>query len=123
MKRHLLLLLIAAATLSAADLSGRWTGILETSDNPVPRSDSHFAILEQKGGTLSGTAGPKRDVQWQIREAKVDGAKVSFEVEAPGSARLLMQYDLELKGDELTGTVVLKNRPGVSWNLRLKRER
>lgn len=122
MKTGILLLLITSGIAFAADFSGTWAGTLEARNSPVPRSDAHFATLEQKGDAVTGKAGPKREVQWQIKDAKVNGAKLNFVVESPGG-NLVIAYSLELKHNELGGTAELKNRQGVSWNVRLARER
>jgi hypothetical protein len=58
---------------------------------------------------------------WPLKDAKVTGGRIRFTVEAPGGT-LVMEYSLELKDSELSGVVELKNREGVSWNLKLKRE-
>lgn len=122
MKPWMLLFLITSGLAFAADFSGKWAGTLEARNSPVPRSDAHFVTLEQKGDTATGMAGPKRDVQWQLKNVKVNGRKINFMVKAAGG-NLLIEYSLELKDNELSGTVELKNREGVSWNLRLTRER
>ena len=121
MRRWVLAFLVTAGLAFAADFSGKWTGTLEARNSPVPRSDVHFATLEQKGDKVTGVAGPKRDVQWPLASAQVNGTKIDFIVEVPGG-NLVMQYSLELKGGELSGIVVVKNRDGISWNLRLTRE-
>jgi hypothetical protein len=121
MKRWMLLSLITSGLAFAADFSGKWAGTLATRNRPVPLSDAHFVTLEQKGDTVTGMAGPKRDVQWPLRNAKVNGTKINFMVEVAGG-ELLIEYSLELKDNELSGTVEAKNREGVSWNLRLTRE-
>jgi hypothetical protein len=117
-----LLFLITSSLAFAADFSGKWAGTLEARNSPVPRSDAHFATLEQKADTVTGKAGPKRDVQWPLKEAKVNGTKINFLVESPGG-NMIIKYSLELKDNELVGAAELKNREGVSWNVRLTRER
>ncbi len=122
MNRWMLLFLITSGLAFAADFSGKWAGTMEARNSPVPRSDVHFATLEQKGDVVTGKAGPKRDVQWPLKDSKVNGTKINFLVEAPGG-KMLIEYSLELKDNELGGTAALKNREGVSWNVRLTRER
>lgn len=121
MKRWILLSFTTCCLAAAADFSGKWAGTLETRNNPIPRSDSHYVTLVQKGEMVTGTAGPKIEVMWPLKDAKVTGDRIRFTVEAPGGT-LVMEYSLELKDSELSGVVELKNREGISWNLKLKRE-
>ena len=124
MKRLLFSLLCFALTLSAADLTGKWSGSIERIGGPIggTRTDEHFLILKQTGATIAGTAGPKREVQWEIVNAELNGNKLTFETAAPGSAKLVFVYKLEFAGEELAGSVELKPPKDVTWKLRLKRE-
>ncbi len=58
-------------------------------------------MLTQKGETLTGTVGPNADQQWQIVGGKVDGTKVTFDVNAEGPMVkfTLAVVDGRLKGD------------------------
>ena len=62
MKQILISFLFAALTLSAADLTGKWSGSIERIGGPLGgvRTDDHFLTIKQTGTTLTGTAGPKR---------------------------------------------------------------
>lgn len=124
MKRLILLFSIAAFTASAADLSGKWRGSIERIGGPMVgvRTDEHFLTIQQNGTKITGTAGPKRDVQWNIVSASLDGSKLTFETTAPGSAKLVFLYKLELIGDQLGGSMEFKPPKDVSWKLSLKRE-
>src|SRR4029079_1503625 len=85
MKRVLIAaaLLVAALTVVAsADLTGKWTGAF----NPVgPDGQSHedhvYMDLKQKGAEITGMVGPTETENWAIVKGKVDGAKVSFDVQ------------------------------------------
>ena len=116
-------LILAAAGISAADLSGKWVGTLERlNGSPAGmKSDTHFLMLHQEGAVITGTAGPKRDVQWEIVSGRVDGSKVTFEVSAPGG-KLVLLYSLDVTDDELMGTVDTKTNQDIHWKLRVKRE-
>jgi hypothetical protein len=124
MKRLFFFLFLTAFALSAADLTGKWSGPIERIGGPLggARTDEHFLTLKQSGTAIAGTAGPKRDVQWEIVNAKLDGNKLTFETTAPGSAKLVFVYSLELAGAELAGTMELKPPKDLNWKLRLKRE-
>lgn len=124
MKPFILTLLFAAFTLSAADLSGKWRGSIERVGGPMGgvQTDEHFITIVQNGDAITGTAGPKRDVQWDIANAKLDGNKLTFETTAPGAAKLVFVYRLELTGEALDGSMDFKPPKDVRWKLHLKRE-
>ncbi len=68
--------LLTAAFLSAADVSGTWTGQMPTRDGDT--RDVTFK-LKQDGTALTGTMSAF-DNDIAIQEGKVDGDKVSFSV-------------------------------------------
>jgi hypothetical protein len=114
---------LAAASLSASDLSGKWVGTMERLNGSPGgvKSDDHFLTLQQSGDSITGTAGPKRNVQWEIKNARLDGSKLTFEVSAPGG-QLVLAYTLEIADDGLAGTVDTKIAQDIHWKLRVKRE-
>jgi hypothetical protein len=62
-----------AALLAAADVSGKWTGSVDTPDGPVPLTFN----LTAKGAAVTGTvtaAGPAAD----ISDGKLDGDVATF---------------------------------------------
>lgn len=76
----LTLLLLPAASLFAADATGKWKGSFEIPDGAVI---SLTFTLKAAAGALSGTVAglpPKRD-GLEIKEGKVTGDSVSFWVE------------------------------------------
>jgi len=79
MKTAFLLLPFLALALSASDLSGKWSGTIDIED-----SGSTIPIqveLVQKSDVLSGKVGRTgTGDEGTIRNGKVDGTKVSFEV-------------------------------------------
>jgi hypothetical protein len=123
MKRVLLFLLLSVLGLSAADFSGRWAGELRATKSEAqrPNPDTHFLVLEQNGATVTGTAGAMREAQFDIRNVKLDGSRLTFEImiEGPG---IRVAYDLVLSGDTITGTVVSKEGPVLEGTLSFKRE-
>jgi hypothetical protein len=40
-----------------------------------------YANLRQSGAEITGTAGPNEDQQWPIQKGKIDGGKVTFEID------------------------------------------
>ena len=89
---------VIAAVLSAADLTGKWTGTFSEHEGD---GKGALLILKQNGSELTGTAGPDEQEQMPIENGKVDGDKVTFEIQAKG----LMHFELTLSGKRLAGTV------------------
>jgi hypothetical protein len=107
MTRRAALLLIAlfvSPLLHAApvqDLTGKWDGsFIMTMDGQQNEQAAHM-VLTQKGTALTGTAGPNPDRQWAIVNGKVDGAKVTFDLQSDGPILkfTLTLVDGRLKGD------------------------
>ena len=87
MKRILFCFLISLLTLSAAELSGKWTGMVQIK---TPDGENMMvpliAELQQKGQELSGTIGRSADEKKAIENGKVEGTKLSFQVSTSDSA-------------------------------------
>jgi hypothetical protein len=123
MRRILFVLLLTVLSLSAADFSGKWAGELRATKSEAdrPNPDTHYLVLEQKGTTVTGTAGAMREAQFDIQKVRLNGSRLTFEItlEGPG---ITVAYDLQLSGDTITGTVVSKRGPVLEGKLRFKRE-
>jgi hypothetical protein len=121
MKRILFCFLITLLTLSAAEISGKWSGMVQIK---TPDGDNMtvplFVELQQKGQELSGTIGRSADEKMAIANGKVDGKKLSFQVSTQESANPfkfeLALTDAGLEGQmtgqrenaQITGTVTMK---------------
>src|SRR5262249_53928227 len=96
MKRHLLLL-VSAAALFAADATGTWTGTFTPEGgNEGPA----VLVLKPEGKTVTGTAGPNESDRYQISNGKVSGDDLTFEVSTGNS---VMKFALKQSGDEIKG--------------------
>ena len=117
MKSILLSLLLAAAwTLSAADLSGKWAGTVDMKEDGNAQAMSVVMIVKQEGNKLTGTAGVEED-QHPIQKGIVDGDTVTFEVD---SGEAIYYLELKLDGDQLSGAA--KAGPdGEKMKIALKR--
>jgi hypothetical protein len=117
MKSILLSLLLAAAwTLSAADLSGKWAGTVDMKEDGNAQAMSVVMIVKQDGNKLTGTAGVEED-QHPIQKGIVDGDTVTFEVD---SGEAIYYLELKLDGDQLSGAA--KAGPdGEKMKIALKR--
>jgi hypothetical protein len=99
--------LCALPAMAAEDFSGKWSGSFTGLDpSGQQMTEQIFMNLVHKGATLSGTAGPSAEQQWKIQNGKVDGVKVSFEVQGGGDTqggpllKFAMSYaEGHLKGD------------------------
>ena len=115
--KHALLLVLAAATLFAADATGKWSGTL-SDDNPGPA----LLILKQEGTALTGTAGPNANERHDIQNGKADNGKISFEV--PVGDGGVLKFVLVQDGDQIKGQVTGERRGQVQTaTLAVKREK
>ena len=100
-------LVCALPAIAAEDFSGQWSGSFTgVGPNGQQSTEQILMNLVQKGTDLTGTAGPNAEQQWKIQNGKVDGNKVSFEVQGGGDTqggplfKFAMSYaDGHLKGD------------------------
>jgi hypothetical protein len=75
--RSLCLLLLAALSLGAADVAGKWTGTVE-----IPGGTFQVTLtLEQKADEISGTIATQSD-GYPIQKGKISGSRLTFEVPA-----------------------------------------
>ena len=103
MKKLLCSLLFSALALSAAGLTGKWSGTFEiTNSNGEVKDDTAYMDLKQQDGEVTGTAGPNTEKQWPIRKGKLDGQKLTFEV--PTDDDGLLVFNLTFDGTAIRGT-------------------
>jgi hypothetical protein len=116
-----LALLLSAATMMAADLTGKWRGSFETTnDNGETRKGSAYFDLKQEGTTVTGVAGPNESEPHQVKNGKFENNKFTFTVLAGDDD---MKVELLLEGDELKGQATRQGDTGARIaKLVLKRE-
>ena len=103
----LALVLFVFPVFAAEDFSGKWSGqFTGVAPDGSQITEPILLNLVHKGTELTGTAGPSADTQWKILKGKVDGNKVSFEVQTGGDSQpgpyvviTLAFADGHLKGD------------------------
>ena len=107
----LALLLLVVPVFAAADVAGKWSGSLQTTRaDGKPSDDKVFMTLAQKDADVTGTAGPSADIQQPIRNGKVSGDNLAFEMTTPDGAVVVFALTLangHLKGEasaEFRGT-------------------
>jgi hypothetical protein len=93
-------LLLAAVALAADDLTGKWAGSFVITTDEGTKDSTAYMVLTQKGTELTGTAGPDANQQWPILKGKVEGNKVTFEVQADGPQ---LKFELTLADGHLKG--------------------
>jgi hypothetical protein len=117
MKSILVSLLLAFAwTLSAADLTGKWSGTVDLKQDGDAQTIPVIMVIKQDGNKVTGTAGPEED-QHPIQNGVVDGDKVTMEVD---SGEAVYYLDLKVDGDEISGNVK-QGADGEKMKISLKR--
>jgi hypothetical protein len=101
MKALILMVALAAIPVGASDLSGKWSGTFEaTGGDGNVRSEPLLLILKQDGDKLTGSGGPNEGEQHPMKEGKVAGEKVTFEVPLERGSIL---FTLTVTGDQGQG--------------------
>jgi len=122
--KKLWLLPVFTLALWGADINGKWTGNIEVAD---PSSGDKIntpvkAQFDQNGAGISGKIGRTEDEEQEpIRNAKLDGKNLVFEVTAPETTgavhfTLVVVSDDRIEGDmkgvidvgNITGKVILR---------------
>jgi len=94
-------LFLAPALMAAEDLTGKWSGsFVMTFSDGGSKDSTAFMDLKQKEAEITGTAGENPDRQWTIQKGKVEGNKVTFEVQTEGP---LLKFELTLVDGHLKG--------------------
>jgi hypothetical protein len=96
------LLIVAASTVLAADVTGTWKWSIER--NGQTRETT--LKLKQEGTKLTGTISGRNNTETPIEEGKVEGEEVSFKVtrEFNGNT-IVLQYKGKVSGDTIKGQV------------------
>jgi hypothetical protein len=96
-----LTLVLATALFAAADsVTGKWTGSFAITLDGETRDEKAYLDLKQNGTELTGTGGPSADEQWPIKNGKVEGDKLTFDVQSNGP---LIKFNLTLADGHLKG--------------------
>jgi hypothetical protein len=98
-----ILIALLALTAHGANLAGKWSGTIEIDDSGGKIQTPVELYLEQKGGALSGKIGRSKDPESvEIRNAKVEGDKVTFEASST-EASAAMKFSLTVRGEQMLG--------------------
>jgi hypothetical protein len=100
MKLLLTACLLMGLTLSAADVSGTWAGKYDVVIGDGQTMKGKVTLnLTQTGSELTGNVGSDEG-QMKIQNGKVEGDKVTFEVQTEGPK---IVFDLRVERDRLVG--------------------
>jgi len=106
--RMLGLVACLAASMWGADVSGKWSGIIEVNDTSSGDTINTpvKAEFDQKSAQISGKIGRKEDEECEpIRNAKLEGNTLVFEVRSP-EIPSAFKFNLELVGaDRIEGNM------------------
>ena len=117
-----LLLLLSSALIWAADVTGSWTGPIETTRNGETRSSTALLILKQDGSTVTGTIGPSEGTRTDITKGSIDGNNVTLEALVIGP-ELRVTISLKLGGDKLTGEMKVVSPDGQQMTGKMNLDR
>jgi hypothetical protein len=127
MKTLICLLLLTGLTLSAADLTGKWSGKFDiTTADGENKPDSAVMSLKVDGTKVTGTAGPNEDQQWTIKNGKLESGKLTFDVVMEGDNgddKGSLVFDLVFDGETIRGSATGTGHDGdkMSAKVDLKR--
>jgi hypothetical protein len=79
-----LFILLLAPLVSAADVTGKWSGSLEgkVPDGEAITVQTH-AELKQQGDSVTGKVWKETEHQYSIEKGKIEGNRITFEFKAP----------------------------------------
>jgi hypothetical protein len=110
-----MLVVLCATMVFAADVTGTWATEMKTPDG---NSFSLSFTFKQDGAKLTGSVtGPQGD-PIDISNGKIDGDKLSFDVEFNGST---IKHDGVINGDEIKLTTKSDNPDFPGMEMTLKR--
>lgn len=105
MKKLVAVVVLLAVGATAADLTGKWSGVFKVDggDHDIPQ----VFILKQDGAKLAGSGGPDPEEQYPIENGSIDGDHVKFEIT---TGEWKFAYDLRRAGqDGMQGDLDLKS--------------
>jgi len=96
-----MLAILAGVAVADVNVTGKWSGTFNTADpNGEAKESTALLVLKQSGSDITGTVGPNADEQFPIQKGKIDGDKITLEVDHDGHT---MTFNLVLAADRMTG--------------------
>jgi hypothetical protein len=102
-------MLAAFALVAAADteVTGKWSGsYIITAPNGETKDSTAYLVLKQTGADITGTAGPNEDEQLPITKGKIEGDKITLELEHEAE---IIKLALVRAGDRITGDATMSH--------------
>jgi hypothetical protein len=97
----LVLAALAGVAMADVDVTGKWSGSFNaTNPNGETKESTALLVLKQTGTAITGTVGPNEDEQFAIQKGKIDGDKITLEVDHEGNT---MAFSLVLTAGRITG--------------------
>ena len=123
MGRLLIALLTFVATMTAADVTGTWSGPLAMTRGDETKDDNAYLVLKQSGAEITGTIGPNVDKRIQITKGTADGNNIHIEAIVEGENKLVLR--LKVDGDKLTGDLKAEGptAPPITGKMTLSKEK
>jgi hypothetical protein len=101
--KSILPIALLALTAHAANVAGKWSGAIVIDDSGGKIEVPIDLSLEQKAGALSGKIGRSKDAESvEIRNAKVEGDKLTFESSSTENSAA-MKFSLTVQGEQMLG--------------------
>jgi len=119
-------LLLTALTLSAGELTGKWSGKFDiTNSQGETKADSAYMDLKLEGAKVTGTAGPNEGQQWTIQNGKLEGTRLTFEVTMlrDGADNGSLVFDLVFDGESLRGSATGTGKGGEKMSAKVDLKR
>jgi hypothetical protein len=92
---------LAGVALADTNVTGKWSGSFNaTNPNGETKESTALLMLKQNGTDITGTVGPNEDEQFPIQKGKIEGDKITLQVDHDGHA---MTFNLVLASERITG--------------------
>jgi hypothetical protein len=92
---------LVGVAMADVDVTGKWSGSFNPIDpNGETKESTALLVLKQSGTDITGTAGPNEDEQFPIQKGKIEGDKITLEVDHDGHT---LKLDLKVASDRITG--------------------
>lgn len=120
MKTILCFLLLSMLPSIAAELTGKWAGSFDVTNSGGEKAETAFMNLTLSGNLVTGTAGPNAEEQMVIRNGKLEGSKLTFDIENGDES---ISFDLLFDGDTIRGIAKGKGPGAQQWSAKLNLKR
>lgn len=115
----LLVGMLSAVALCAPNVTGKWSGTLQMDGEND--AEPAYSIFKQDGSKLSGSVGPNEYEQDPFEGGKLDGDKLTFDVPQGQNGEGSIHFEMQAKGDQMTGRATWTGPHGGAGKISLKR--